>query len=279
MFFSFDPCFGFLTRYFPQQNNTIKWLIDFESKKEKWASRYTWSNRIFGMRSTQRSESFHSVIETIVSNKMKLTSLFKCLEDIKASQILKTHSCAEREIFMMGRGPDETLSEVVQELIKTLNTYAGHIVRTQAHQVGKYSVVLKDQGVPACCASYDTEYIVQYMTMNNKKGEKVGVDIIDIEMTKQLVDVGHPTLGTIEFLNEWSHITTCRSCSCQFLLTWGLPCRHMIRVWLEHPRLEVSSITGTSFIGISQFFPIISNPSRLMYGSLVIWMTCGNKEW
>ena len=125
MFVSFDPNFGFLTHYFPQQNNTLELLIDFESKKEKWASRYsyTWANRIFGMRSTQRSESFHSVIETIVSNKMKLTSLFECLEDIKASQILKTHTCAEREIFMMGRGPDETLSEVVQELIKTLKTW------------------------------------------------------------------------------------------------------------------------------------------------------------
>ena len=46
------------------------------------------------------------------------------------------------------------------------------------------------------------------MTMKNEQeGEKAGGETIDINMTKNLVNIGNPTLGTIEFLNERCHIT------------------------------------------------------------------------
>jgi hypothetical protein len=52
-----------------------------------------------GMRSTQRSESLHGVIEGLVSRKLSLTELFRVLDDIKEMQNIKQQRAAEKKIF------------------------------------------------------------------------------------------------------------------------------------------------------------------------------------
>ena len=50
-----------------------------------------------GMRSTQRSESLHGVIEGLVSTKLSLTELFYVLDYIKEMQNIKQQRAVEKK--------------------------------------------------------------------------------------------------------------------------------------------------------------------------------------
>ena len=120
-----------------------------------------------GMRSTQRSESLHGVIEGLVSTKLSLTELFYVLDYIKEMQNIKQQRAVEKNFFLLARAPDNTLSSLVQELIKSLNVYAGQIIRTQAHQISKYVCVPNLDGVKD--SFYDNEHTVSFMNLKQRK--------------------------------------------------------------------------------------------------------------
>ena len=232
-----------------QQKSIVEWLSSLASKKEQWDSRYTWSHRIFGMRSTQRSESFHAAIERLVSNNTTLVQLIKVLDDVKHLQEIKLQVAAEIETLLVFRSADANLSPVIQELLKFVNGYAGQILRTQAHQATKYTATRHKDESCSRRVDYDTKFEVRFMTLNKgENSEGQNVDATGIKVITTLIDSGNDTEKTVSFLKETVHITTCRSCTCQFFSTWGLPCRHIFRVWMAHPQLEVSALFSNFFM-------------------------------
>ena len=201
------------------------------------------------MRSTQRSESFHAAIERLVSNNTTLVQLIKVLDDVKHLQEIKLQVAAEIETLLVFRSADANLSPVIQELLKFVNGYAGQILRTQAHQATKYTATRHKDESCSRRVDYDTKFEVRFMTLNKgENSEGQTEDATGIKVITTLIDSGNDTEKTVSFSKETVHITTCRSCTCQFFSTWGLPCRHIFRVWMAHPQLEVSALFSNFFM-------------------------------
>jgi hypothetical protein len=224
-----------------------KWLENMKDKKKQWASRYTWSHKIYGMRSTQRSESFHATIDHVVSTKHSIYELFLSLNGIKENQNLKTQVDFERSTLLLGRGPDTSLSVLVQKLALRVNNYAMHIIKSQAHQAGKYSAIPFDNQTNK--NKYDREYKVSFIRLKENSME-AGTDEKKVHDTNlhEHIDVGYYADDSIHMLQEYDHVATCRSCTCQFFLTFGLPCRHSIRVWLNLDKVDSIDLWLLPFI-------------------------------
>lgn len=261
--------------------NTVKnaraWLNNLGEKGHKWAARYTWSSLSMGVDSTQRSEAINAAIKGFLTATTLLTRLIPELDnyakkkmDLKVTRDLR---------LLVQRSKQSGTNPILAGLEKKVTEHALKLMEGQSAQMLPYRVVPtgdnetfwvtftdgtaamdsdgeassdSDNAEDSKDAASDSDDEEQSKEANNdtdneaenvpptNKSSSAYLNEKDMRMNADNHTFGLPT----SFIRERTHKTTLKSCSCQFPTHFGIPCRHMFRLYLhtQTPRLPVDVI-------------------------------------
>jgi len=208
----------------------LDWLAARAADSQRWAYRYTWARLTLGAHSTQRIEAFHSALMHWLSSSMLLTELCKRMDDYVldvrvAAAVRDLHYLARLHKVAgdAARAPSPLVAYMERLgvtpfalcLLRVQKQQAEHYTVQRGPDVGTYMVSRLDLGGP-CSAVRGLE----------EDGDDAAAD------PATDVDLG---IAQPEFLGQRARLVEIDadgvvSCSCQYQLCYGLPCRHVMRV-------------------------------------------------
>ena len=202
------------------RQKALKWLQGLKDKRERWAARYTWRYFTAGVHSTQRAESVHSTIKKFLSATTLLVtladSLMKHSDDIDDRAALKA---ARNALTATSRSMQRDMPAVAA-IANTISTHALDVLRAQQAQQIAYNLTgpfeMPGNATP-------------FYTASLHAGEH-GNRVVQVE-SQVSKDYGLP--GASQDNIARTHVVTMTTCSCQFQTCWGLPCRHMLRLYTQ----------------------------------------------
>eukprot|EP00963_Diacronema_lutheri_P003056 scaffold249_cov342-Pavlova_lutheri.AAC.1 len=207
------------------------------AKRRQWASRWTWQHLTQGAHSTQRSDSIHAAIRGFLSSRSSLTHLLSKLSEYANEKMSENYMRV-----LHGR-----LFQVSQILHSPLLDSAADFITPFAwrHQSGQlnqaqYYLVSKEDGMAS------EQYHVQRIRTNSTHNEPNSVRMEGAnEATEQTIETTNSLdaeLGISSRLDSRS--TSLGRCSCQYSLNMGLPCRHMLALYIHK---QIFSFKGDEF--------------------------------
>lgn len=200
------------------RQKALAWLETLKDKKERWAARYTWQFFTAGVHSTQRAESVHSNIKRFLGATSLLVvladSLMKHSENIDDQAALKT---ARSALIATSKSMQRDMPAVAA-VSGAISTHAMEVLRAQQAQHIAYKLAGPFQA-PGASTFWtvvldDTARNKSVVSLQNQIAEDYGLPV-----------PGHGSATT--------HVVTWTSCSCQFPTCWGMPCRHMLRLYMQ----------------------------------------------
>ena len=223
----------------------ITWLLKLYSIRQKWAACFTWAVLTWGLHSTQRGEAIHSAIKrrrALVGFHMvrlveKLTEynlstrLSKSVDDIRSS----LRHFAEAAI----QDPE------IQALQEKVTPYAYDLIRAQASQTLRYQYVDEIAGQYKGADVYFVRPADSVAPLQEEQA-------FTFEEDDAPSNFGHyDDFGIGDQANVIGHWTTVNWCSCQFHLSYAIPCRHtlMLRIRLseKEQRVEILQLIGSKW--------------------------------
>ena len=105
----------------------------------------------------------------------------------------------------------------IKNLFSTIGSFAFRSLVCQYNQMNFYT----------CKEIKDKEFIVERVQVSRKVSNK---SFDDLKISYENMICFEIGIGESDVIQSRKHRVTLTSCSCQFNLSWGLPCRHMIRV-------------------------------------------------
>jgi len=199
------------------------WLAKSAVDREHWAYRWTWRYFTLGLHSTQRIEAVHSAITHFLRASTLLTNLLPQLESYTLDVSNRASVREYRFIQRLLRAADECVAHpFIAALAKDLTAYAHVLFKAQLQQSQFYGAV----GVPG-------EEGVFTVTRHEKSWGVEG----DAE-----AQGGEADFGISASLFTTSRRTTLTACSCQFLICYGMPCRHMLILYILQQRVPSAAL-------------------------------------
>jgi hypothetical protein len=189
------------------------WLAKMAADREHWAYRWTWRYVTLGLHSTQRIEAVHSAIVHFLRASTLLTNLLPQLESYSLDVSVRASVREYRFIQRLLAASDQCMSHpYITALAGQLTAYALVLFKAQLQQSQFYAAdaVLGEEGV---------------FTVTRRAGSS-GAEA-DAE-----AQGGDADLGISAPLFSAPRRTTLTGCSCQYPVCYGLPCRHMLIVYI-----------------------------------------------
>ena len=189
------------------------WLAKMAADREHWAYRWTWRYVTLGLHSTQRIEAVHAAIAHFLRASTLLTCLLPQLEGYSLDVSVRASVREYRFIQRLLAAAEQCMSHpFITALTKDLTGYALVLFKVQLQQSQFYAAVAVpgEEGV---------------FTVTRRAGTW-GVEG-DAEAQRGDADLG---ISAPRFTAP--RRTTLMACSCQFLVCYGLPCRHMLILYI-----------------------------------------------
>ena len=198
----------------------------------KWVAYYTWSHFSAGGHASVRGEGMNAAVKKYIEasaglfalhNKLEMYTQFKEFRDICKSQIRLAKSVKsnyEVPVFL-------------NQVHGIISEYAYTMTLGQLHQVFAYTL----ECVPSEHKLSDTERFEPegtnyFVARRDKNATAISVEQLSDGKTKS-----HQNLYDIGMADHANtHWTTFQSCSCQYITSYGMPCRHMLAIWVFQPK-------------------------------------------
>lgn len=228
----------------------MKWLktILYE-KREKWAYRWTWSSFTAGCHASQRSESLHAAIKSVLRGaNFSLIQLFNGLVDYQSGKDLFNHVkhinfCKKMMKFALRGGNEPSSGFLVSKARNELNDYGFLKFQHQFSQKDHYlctKVYSEDGGTHLgwmVKRRYYEATVTPPVAVLDISGQEVSIDDAKIggnNSAAETVTSGFIDDGTDDSLDldtyEDRFVSVEGLCSCQYKKTCGICCRHACAV-------------------------------------------------
>ena len=204
--------------------NANDWLDGLRQKKKQWAATYTWNYFKYGIDSTARAESINAYIKQHCNKKMTGKDLLEAL-DLFESRIEK-QTIIETERILYHHYIKDNIPIRIKELKNTIGPFAFRALCLQVSQMENYKWVKSDVE--------DTYIVERFVESNNASMPEFGINEQDLCLSASIQRNLEISSGTVTLCGYRKHRTSLQSCSCQYNLSWGLPCRHMLRIHSVH---------------------------------------------
>ncbi len=199
-------------------SNALAWLQDtLYAKRMKWAYRYTWQVFTAGCHSTQRAESIHSAIKTVLASaNNSLLQLFNTLFSYEDGKTLA--DAINLQIATKRKG--DCLRGAIIDSVKKLS------ISKQVLQCFENQYCNKDY----YCSQpvLDTEGNLTGWNVHRQSNPSLPVSE---DMSTSAIELGidEDVSNTTNF-GKIHFVSTTGVCTCQFRTSWGIACRHVIHV-------------------------------------------------
>ena len=191
------------------------WLVKQAEQRKQWAARFTWAFLTLNMHSTQRIEAVHSAVAGFLRASMLLTMLLSKLDAHGEDVANRAATRAFRHERLLQAADKCNPHPFVNQAAGVLSPYALTLFKGQLQQAAFYKVEPTDT---------EGTFIVTRMPTSAPSG--LSASILDVCAAAEDADVGLSS-GLFE---SPARKTTYLGCSCQFLTSTGLPCRHMLQL-------------------------------------------------
>jgi hypothetical protein len=193
------------------------WLAKMALEREHWAYRFTWQYVTLGLHSTQRIEAVHSAISHFLRASTLLTLLLPQLESYSFDVSTRASVRDFRFIQRLLTAADQMAPHpFINALAPVLTAYALVLLKSQLHEAMQY--------VAAPIAG-GADGVVRSWSISRRPGTW-GLEG-DAETQGDDAD-----LGLSSPLFTAVRVTTLDGCSCQYPICYGLPCRHMLYLYV-----------------------------------------------
>lgn len=171
-----------------------------------------------GVHSTQRSESTHNAIKKHTTTTMLLTGLSNTLVEYAVDVDGAAYVRQARQRLNAGARRQGDCMPIVQALEEKVSSFAMELLRSQTTRVTTLDIV--EPISVALGPQFEGFFLVAKTTQPTP--------IDSHTMPHHDGDFG---IAQVAFSRP--RVTSWTSCSCQFNTSWGLPCRHMLRLYLD----------------------------------------------
>ena len=199
----------------------LAWLGRLAERRCKWAACHVWQFRTWGVFSTQRAEMLQRVMKLALKANSELCKLVPVLIEMNNKRRDLRAVDEIRKTLKFGVIAD-SFPPFLQSLIGSvakpnLTGFAMDLLLGQFKQAMQYI---------ASPLATDGEYLISRVRSFPSQFTTPQFDANGLLQDYSCAaDIGLAEAGRED---EEGRLTTLRSCSCQFLTAWGIPCRHMI---------------------------------------------------
>lgn len=176
------------------------------------------------MSSTQRSESTHNAIKHHTSASSLLVDLGETLVQYSQDVDRRAFTKLARSIILAtARNYSSSVMPIIASLENKISKHAMDILKGQQAQVLCYK--MKEITSPSQLANMGL-YHVWRGQIDDLMSSGSSSNVVNERIHE---DFGLPLLGC----GQRTRVTTLTTCSCQFNCKWGLPCRHMLYLYMQ----------------------------------------------
>ena len=211
----------------------MRWLHNLKVRKKKWAYRFTMEIFTAGCHSTARGESANSMMATLLENNKLITKLAELII-MHNVQSRRKGEIEQVALFNAHAKQLEPLP-VVKSLHQKISEYAYHIVLAQCAQAMQYELA----ELSADEAQLHAPTPVAGTAEQARVYRVQRIQPVQSQPSGFVVDE-HGFMCKFDHAFEYGlqpsgkdRITHLTGCSCQFSRCFGLPCRHMIRAYVQ----------------------------------------------
>ena len=202
------------------------WLGQLWDRRGQWMAVYTWKIPSLGVHSTQRAEAVHSAIK---KRKLKNVSVIKLVEELTE---YNEHVRSRREVDDVRKHLRQVASVCnlpgfMQILQPLLSPFAFELVSAQFARAIQYKSTPADED--------------SFLVVHN------GASSVTRDLVPVLNDDGTVTswqcnldFGLGDDAHSAGHLTTLKSCTCQFPNVFGLPCAHILCLHIQQQCTSLS---------------------------------------
>ena len=221
-------------------HNAVSWITNLETKKHKWAYRWTWSQFNFGISSTQRCESVHSSLKQFLRSNLTLTQIVQKVHAHAVLLMERSRYKSTKKALRQYLNPNADLMPGLKFVAQSLAPYAWDILAQQVRQMNWYR-----------CTPQGNEVIVKRV-QSEPDSALSGIEDVTCDY-----DFGCDQDTYME------HKVTVNGCSCQFTVAYGLPCRHWLAALSQH-HLNLNGQSLISFVSVHWWTKLPEEKRRAM---------------
>ena len=210
-------------------NDAKSWLQTLHSRRKQWAARWTWQIQTLGVHSTQRAEAIHSSIKRFLSANTLLTQLASKIDDSR-NTLSDLGEGKSIRLALKNSSSTTGYHPIEHTLRQIITPFAFSIVKSQISQCVQYGIEDTYLDTKSKTIEPIEVYVVKYICETDAQPE-FSNDSQDVSKNLIACDLG--IQSNLNELHKYSRKTTLNSCTCLFPNCWGLPCRHMLRIYLE----------------------------------------------
>ena len=200
----------------PSMDTARAWLAKMALEREHWAYRFTWQYVTLGLHSTQRIEAVHSAISHFLRASTLLTLLLPQLESYSLDVSVRASVRDYRFIQRLLAAADQMAPHpFITAMTPVLTAYALVLLKSQLQQAMQY----------VATPIADADGVVRSWSIS-RRPDTWGLQG-DAEAQGDDAD-----LGLSSSLFSVVRVTTLDGCSCQYLTCYGMPCRHMLYLYV-----------------------------------------------
>ena len=231
----FDSEWNKLLELVPAKNRASEWLQEYVyDTRMKWCYSWTWDCSTLGVHSTQRSESIHSVVASLLSNNSTLIDLITQLERWVET---KSH-LAQTELYKfctkVSTGNLRT-GRLVKSMLDSFHEHATKLVTANLHRAIEYNVEEIDGASSLFMVKCPIDSIqhsflgpvqwvgTQLEELNDRDANNVSTSFVGRVDRAAAVHDYFPLIRS-HFVSDG------KSCTCQYPVMQGLPCEHCLAV-------------------------------------------------
>ena len=194
----------------------VQWFRNLVQKRKKFAATWTYQHFTAAVHSTQRCESVHAALKHIIKASSLLTDLAKSV-DVMVADMKNRQEASEVwdmcKTSMLSVTKNALATPQIDAVSEQVTPFALDLIRSQYAQAGWYEV-----------EDVDDEEGLYEVTRVPKQTRSVTVELdVDTEAYKKELSLMAEKSGC-------THRASPTSCSCQYHVNYGLPCRHQFAV-------------------------------------------------
>ena len=228
----------------PKKSHGTEWLMTLVKRVHQWAAHYVWALNTWGIFSTQRAESMQKTMKGFLRSNSLLTTVYTKITD-HSRRAVDLHASDDVNKMLRQGALMSALPPMIKRLIGNpprISPFAIDLLISQSKQALMYKSTLLLPDVEG-----DDEYMVTRLP-----------DSTSQPAMPQLDEQGYITCFTCDDdfgvasndgdLNIGRYTTLTR-CSCQYLKAWGVPCRHIIHLYITLQREDFPfNLIGTKWV-------------------------------
>ena len=213
----------------------IAWLQELGKRRDQWCLRFIWSTCTWGIHSTQRSESYHASIKSVLCARPDVVQLLAGID--AHNEVTRDRRMVQMQVLKMKQNAVSGSCALVEFLEEHLVPFAMKLVLQQQSQALSY------MSIEIGAQTDEHHWWVTRRRSSHRSASNVSllpdgqINFAANEATDEDYSLEEDNRG---------RSTTLYGCSCQYTVAFGgLPCRHMIHL---HSVQQTSGEVFTSFL-------------------------------